>query len=440
MKKIDTDLYVLSASKTAVLFGDKNGFTHPKIKKSNSDTEKYSAWGDNNLYPQEFTEKLNKTGAAIGGLEVLCSAHYGLGFRLYEDIETETGTTTRERLRTSFPEINSFFKRCRWDITLSEIIEDFETYGISFVEYLLSPNFDKIVSIKRIQAPHCRLGVPQKNGYIGKVYINTSFGDNFDEALTIEVPFFSDIHSVETLKAYCKEKKIGKFIIPVMRTLTTEKNYPKVKWHSSFANGWVDVVLSVPTFKKYMFENQLNLKFVIYVADDFFSHKYGQNEWQEMTSTQKEEERQKTIKAIDEHMSGNKAAGRSFLSPFFRDQNGNLIRGIEVLPIDDKIKDGNFLPDASAGNSEILFPMGVDPCLLGAGIPGGKNLSGSGSDKREAYTILSTRMPIKRLRTLEIFEKIRDWNQWQESLYGNFPNINLTTLDKNPNGQQVIVN
>ena len=225
-----------------------------------------------------------------------------------------------------------------------------------------------------------------------------------------------------------------------MRTLTTEKNYPKVKWHSSFANGWVDVVLSVPTFKKYMFENQLNLKFVIYVADDFFSHKFGRNEWQEMSDVQKEQERQKTIKAIDEHMSGNKAAGRSFLSPFFRDSSGNLIRGIEVVPIDDKIKDGNFLPDASAGNSEILFPMGVDPCLLGAGIPGGKNLSGSGSDKREAYTILSTRMPIKRLRTLEIFERIRDWNGWDESLYGNFPNINLTTLDKNPNGQQVIVN
>ena len=189
-----------------------------------------------------------------------------------------------------------------------------------------------------------------------------------------------------------------------------------------------------------MFENQLNLKFVIYVADDFFSHKFGRNEWQEMSDVQREQERQKTIKAIDEHMSGNKAAGRSFLSPFFRDGSGNLIRGIEVVPIDHKIKDGNFLPDASAGNSEILFPMGVDPCLLGAGIPGGKNLSGSGSDKREAYTILSTRMPIKRLRTLEIFERIRDWNGWDDTLYGNFPNINLTTLDKNPNGQQVIVN
>lgn len=440
MEKIDNDLYILSKSGAAVLFDNKHGLTAPKAKKDLSDTDKYSVWGDDNLYPQQLTEKLNKTGAAIGGLEVLISAHYGLGFRLYQDVETEEGIVTKERARNSFPELNQFFKACRWDITMSEIVEDFETYGIAFVEYLLSPNRDKIISIKRQQAAHCRLGVPKEKGYVDKVYINTSWGGTLDEELTEEVPFYSDMHSVESLKAYCMEKKVEKFIVPVMRTLTTEKNYPKVKWHSSFANGWVDVVLSVPTFKKYMFENQLNLKFVIYVADDFFSHKFGRNEWQEMSDVQKEQERQKTIKAIDEHMSGNKAAGRSFLSPFFRDSSGNLIRGIEVVPIDDKIKDGNFLPDASAGNSEILFPMGVDPCLLGAGIPGGKNLSGSGSDKREAYTILSTRMPIKRLRTLEIFERIRDWNGWDDTLYGNFPNINLTTLDKNPNGQQVIVN
>lgn len=411
MKQLDKDFYMLSAAKTAVIFGsDKQSLSTPKTQKDASDTDKFAAWGDNNLYPQEFTKKLNKTGAAIGGLEVLISAHYGLGFRLYQDVETEEGVTTRERLRSAFPEIDSFFKTCRWDVTMAEIIEDFETYGIAFVEYLLAPNSDKIVSVKRQQAPHCRLGVPNKKGFVDKVYINTTWGDTLNEELTVEVPFFSDIHNVATLKAYCKEKKIEKFIVPVMRSLTTEKNYPKVKWHSSFYNGWVDVVLSVPSFKKYMFENQLNLKYVIYIADDFFLHKFGREEWQEMPQEKREAARQ------------------------------DLIKGIEVIPIDDKIKDGNFLPDASAGNSEILFPMGVDPCLLGAGIPGGKNLSGSGSDKREAYTILSTRMPVKRLRTLEVFERIRDWNQWDSTLYGNFPNINLTTLDKNPNGQQTIVN
>ncbi|GIM51885.1 hypothetical protein CAPN004_09150 [Capnocytophaga cynodegmi] len=441
MKKIDTDLYIIENKSAAVLFDRKEGHTPVKAKKSNSDSNKYVNWGDDNTYPQEFTRKLNKTGAAIGGLDVLVSAHFGLGFRLYQDSETKEGVTARERLRTSFPEINQFFKFCRWDITMAEIVEDFETYGIAFVEYLLSPNFQHITSIKRHQSAHCRLGVPQKKGYVEKVYINTDWED-LDEEITEEVPFFSDIHSVEILKTYCKEKNIRKFIVPVMRTLSTEKNYPKVKWHSSFHNGWMDVVLSVPVFKKYMFENQLNVKFVIYIADDFFIHKFGVEDWRSMEKEEKEKHRENTVKIIDEHMSGNKASGRSLISPFFRDQNGNLIKGIEVVPIDDKIKDGSFLPDATAGNSEILFPMGVDPCLLGAGIPGGSGggLNGAGSDKREAYTILSTRMPIRRIRTLEIFERIRDWNGWEPTLYGNFPNINLTTLDKNPNGQQTIVN
>lgn len=440
MKKISNDLYLLENQSAVMLFDKKEGHTPVKSKKDPSDTDKYAAWGDSNLYPQEITKKLNRTGAAIGGLDVLVSAHFGLGFRLFQDIETETGVVGKERLRTSFPEINAFFKGCRWDIALSEIVEDFETYGIAFVEYLLSPNGDKITSIKRHQSAHCRLGVPQKKGYVDTIYINTDW-ENLDENITEKLPFFSDIHSVEALKEHCKKNKISKFVIPVMRTLTTEKVYPKVKWHSSFHNGWVDVVLSVPEFKKYMFENQMNVKYVIYIADDFMAHRFGLEMWRTLSEEEQEERRAEIAKLIDNHMSGNQSAGRSFMSPYFRDQNGNLIKGIEIQPIDDKIKDGSFLPDATAGNSEILFPMGVDPCLLGAGIPGGSSgLNGSGSDKREAYTILSTRMPIRRLRTLEVFDRLRDWNGWEASLYGNFPNINLTTLDKNPNGQQVIVN
>lgn len=84
--------------------------------------------------------------------------------------------------------------------------------------------------------------------------------------------------------------------------------------------------------------------------------------------------------------------------------------------------------------------MGVDPSLLGGGIPGGKNLSGSGSDKREAYTILCARLPKKQIRTLRVFEIIQEWNEWDPSLVMKLPNYNLTTLDKNPNGQQKVVN
>ena len=146
------------------------------------------------------------------------------------------------------------------------------------------------------------------------------------------------------------------------------------------------------------------------------------------------------VRAIDEEMSGNKGAGKSLISPFFRDMAGGLIKGIQIEEIKQTQSSGDFLPDASAGNSEILFAMGVDPSPLGAGVPGGKNLSGSGSDKREAWTILCARLPMKHTRTLWVFRLIQKWNGWNPDYVARFPNINLTTLDKNKNGSQKVVN
>lgn len=439
MKRITKDIYAVGKT---VSFFDKKAPRHTSVKnkRGSDDSDTYASWGDGNLGPQNFYKKFVKTDAAVGGLDVLVSAHYGTGFKLHEEIETEIGVETKERLSSSFPEIHNFFAQTRWQIFISESVLDYEALGICYIEYLLSPDKNKMISVKRHQASHCRLGVPnEKNGLIENVYVNADW-ENYDEAYTEKVRFFNPEVHWEELKEFCKQKNIDRFVIPVIAPLTVEKMYPVVKWHSSFRNGWVDVVLSVPEFKKYMFENQINLKYLVYVADDFFSHKYGQAIWNEFPEEKKELLRVELVTKIDEHLSGNKSSGRSLVSPYFRDRDGKLIKGIEVEPVDDKIKDGNFLPDAASGNSQILFSMGVDPCLLGAGIPGGKNLSGSGSDKREAYTILCTRMPVRRMRTLEIFTRIRDWNGWPSNLIGKFPNINLTTLDKNPDGQKEIVN
>jgi hypothetical protein len=68
--------------------------------------------------------------------------------------------------------------------------------------------------------------------------------------------------------------------------------------------------------------------------------------------------REQLATAIDEHMSGNKASGRSLISPIL-EEGGKFVEGIRVEPIDNKLKDGSYLPDASAANSEILFAIGV---------------------------------------------------------------------------------
>lgn len=448
MKKIDSNTYIVGGN-TIVRTQTKGeskkakGESHSPTKINDNNelgAENWCDWGDDNQYPKTLMQKMSKIGAAVGGLEVLCSAHYGVGLKIYELWETEKGDAVfQEKIPSSVPEIYDFFDRTQFELTLSDIIADYETFGVAFVEYLLSPNGEEIISVVRQQASYCRFEKP-KNGIINNVIINTAWGEtDFDAKQNIKVPCFSQFLSVQEIKDYCKEKNIRKFIIPVINTLLIEKVYPSVGWHSSLKSGWVDVVLSVPELKKMMFEQQFNFKYLVHIADDYFSHRYGKDEWAKFDNQLKEKYRTDLVNAIDEEMSGNKGAGKSLISPYFRDASGGLIKGIQIEPIEQPQANGEFLPDASAGNQEILFAMGVDPCLLGAGVPGGKNLSGSGSDKREAWTILSARLPRKHIHTLAVFRNIQKWNGWNTDYVARFPNINLTTLDKNKNGQEKIV-
>lgn len=439
MKQIEKGVYVVGQSSAVITQSSRFAKASVKISKPDEDSE-FSHWGVDNLYPQRFLEKFKKTDAAVGGLEVLTTAHFGNAFKIFKEEDVNGAIALKQQLLKNYPEIKSFFKITKFQKFLSGIILDYELWRLAFPEFLLSPNGDQIISVLRHRTAWCRFGLPdEKSGFVKKVWINSDW-ENLNPDLTRTVDMIPDeFASAEEIKIYAKEKKLTSFILPVRANLMDEKLYPVTGWHSSFNNKWVDTVLSVPEFKQYMFENQLHFKFVIYVSDEFMVKKYGQEDWTEFTPAEKEEKRKEVVDKIDNVMRGNEAAGRSLISPYFRDINGNLIKGIEVVPIDDKIKDGNFLPDAAAGNSQILFAMGVDPCLIGAGIPGGKNLSGSGSDKREAYTVLCSKMPFKRIDTVEIFNLIRDYNGWDEDLIGSFPNQNLTTLDKNPDGVKEIL-
>ncbi|WP_372472651.1 hypothetical protein AB4865_07460 [Capnocytophaga sp. ARDL2] len=444
MKKISQDIYALSGGAVVRFTGSsKNAPTHsaPKLLPTNADTEEWCNWGDDNLYPKRLLEKIEKVGAASGGLEILTSAHYGTGIKVYEMRDGETDATFHEVIPSEAPNIFDFFDRTQFELVLSDVIVDYETLGIAFPEFLLSPNGNEIISVIRHKAADCRFEKPI-NGMINHVYINTAWGETeFDKRNTVKVPCFSMYHSMQEIQEECKKRGIRKFIMPIINTLTIEKVYPSVGWHSAFKSGWIDVVLSIPEFKKYMYEQQFNFKYLIHIADDYFVHRYGKEVWDEFDAEKKERLRNEMATAIDEEMSGNKGGGKSLISPFFRDRNsGEVIKGIQIEEIPQTLASGEFLPDASAGNSEILFSMGVDPALLGAGIPGGKNLSGSGSDKREAYTILCARLPRKHARTLQVFRLIQKWNGWNPNFVAKLPNINLTTLDKNPNGQVKVIN
>jgi hypothetical protein len=396
-------------------------------------------WGSNNLYPQDFyNKKFLKNGAAVGGISILKSTHHGNGFQLYkEDVDPNSGEIIiKNQLLKSFPEIKKFVRDNKLPKFWFEKITDQSLFQIAFTEHVLSANQEQIVRVKRQKAAHCRFAKMDDSGRIPYVFINTDWSNNKKE-LTAVVDFIDGNMTAQEIKDYCKLKKIYNFITATYYPLVNENYYPNADWHAVDRSGWIDVANSVPELKKALFENQMHFKYIVYVSDLYFESFYKE-EWDDFDAAKRQSMREQLATAIDDHMSGNKASGRSLVSPII-EENGKFAKGIEVEPVDNKLKDGSYLPDASAANSEILFAIGVNPAIIGAGTPGGSNLGGSGSNIREAYTVLSASLVPRRNTTLEDWELWRDYNGWDEDLEAGFPNVNLTTLDKNPTGAVAVM-
>jgi hypothetical protein len=396
-------------------------------------------WGADNLYPQNFyNKKFLKNGAAVGGINTLSSTTYGNGFGLYKKVKKENGKVElEEELLESYPEIDLFVELNNLEKYWIAKIRDLSLFEIAFTEWIVSANGEKITKVVRQQAAHCRFEKMNESGDILNVFVNTDWS-NSNKNYTIPIPYFDkDKLTALEIKDLCKEKKIFNFCTASKYAFVTENYYPNVGWHAVDRNGWMEVANSVPEFKQYFFENQIHMKFIVYISDLYFESFY-KDEWDDFDADKRQKMREELSTAIDDHLTGNKAGGRSLVSPILED-NGKFVKGIEVVPIDDKLKDGSYLPDASAANSEILFAIGVNPAIIGAGTPGSSNLGGSGSNIREAYTVLSASLVPKRVYVSDDWLFVRAFNNWDRKLIGMFSGVNLTTLDKNPNGQENII-
>ncbi|WP_340074544.1 hypothetical protein [Leptobacterium sp. I13] len=401
-------------------------------------TGKIAAWGKNNDFPQKLLKKIRLNGAALSGLRVSRKAHYGSGFILAEEKYEDGKRSIVPKSINEFSYIKTFWVKNQMKRFWKETITDLEYFAIAFPEYVLSKDFKTINRIKRQKTADCRFEVMDDGTRsVQNVYLSAKWAEGVDAVskFVSKVPLIDSYWGAEEVKEYCKKNKIYNFIRPIFYPLVDENYYPKAEWHSAINSGWLDVANSIPKFKKAFIENQLNVKFLIEVSEEYFDRKYKED-WVSFTAEKRQEIRVQFVEELDEALRDTANAGKSIMSVVYKDDNGNPLPGLKVTAVDNKLKDGAYLQDTSAGNQEILTAIGVDPSLIGAGIPGGKLGAGSGSDKREAWFILSALMKTNRETTLEPFEFIQQYNGWPPDLIGGFEDTVLTTLDKNPTGTQ----
>lgn len=397
------------------------------------------AWGKKNDWPQQVLAAVKLNGSAGSGLRFLRKAHYGNGLVLTRDEVVDGKRKSSVVPLADVPEIQEFFKKSQMNRFWKETIADLEYFSIAFPEYILSENYQQINRVKRQKAAWCRYEEMNKeNGLVENVYISQKFGResvNSDSEYVEVVPVIDSYWTPDQVKEYCKTNEIKKFIRPIFYPMLDEAYYPESEWHSVVRSGWLDVANSVPELKKSIFQNQMTIKYLVEIDERYFENLYRDN-WHSIKPEERIKIRQDVVDLINNSLSGNENAGKTIQGMKIVGSDGKPYSAVTITPIDDKLKDGSYLPEAEAANSEVLFALGVDPALIGAGIPGGKLGAGSGSDKREALTILMSLFKTNRETTLEPFEFISEYNGWDSSIKAQFENTILTTLDANPTGVQ----
>lgn len=388
--------------------GDRDAGKPKETKPYDISTNDWSSWGDNNLFPQEVMADLEKNSVALRALDKRKRVHFGRGVQAYREIPKEGGEMKKEPVTD--PEVTEFFRLNRINVRWPELIGSLEIFYNGWLEFILSKSRDRINRVFVKDPTYCRVSRMNDRMKIPFLYYSAQWEMSPSERAgnLVRIPMW------DPERYDGRRYADGQFAYPVFYKTFSRSYYQMALWNSVRINKWMDIANRVPILKAAIMKNQMAIKYHIQVPDDYFLKRYPSPDY---TKEQREAERLRVLGEMNEFLTDVENSGKSFVTfAFYSKVKQDYLSGWKIEVIDNKLQDSAYIPDSQAANSEILFAIGVDPCLIGAGMPGGKLGAGSGSDKREAYWMLNADMGPDRMVSLEPLYFIRDFNGWDPAI------------------------
>lgn len=425
--QIGADYAILPGAKAVVTFSSPDDAANTKnVKPVDNESSEWSYWGDDNLFPQNVLADLEKNSISLRALEKRKSVHFGRGIIAYRDGgEDENKPNERKRIpitKETDPDIFEFFRINRINRQWPDLIGSLETFANAWIELITNKGHDKINRVFFKDPCYCRLSKMDANARINDLYYSAQWEDSspsLSDGSMLKIPMF------DPTKYNGTTYQDPKFIYPLFYRSFNKSYYHLAVWNGIRTSGWMDIANKVPSLKKAIMKNQMVIKYHITVPDDYFANRFPSPDF---SPEQREAKKKEVLEELDKFLSDSENAGKSFVTfSFYSIKIQDYLTGWKIDAIDDKLKDDAYLPDSQAANSEILFAMGVDPCLIGgSGVPGEKMGSGSGSDKREAFWMLNADMGIYRQVSLEPLEFIRDFNGWDPDVKFDYVTVDTS--------------
>lgn len=398
----------------------------------------WANWGDNDNRPNDYEDKV-KDVATLGQAIHRHATATVSDMLVYCDI-AEFRKPQTERTELANQDVEKFLKKTNYrDVILETVYQAF-THGQFFAVFTLDYyERKKILRIEILPCAFCRKSKQDPKSLRSEYLLySKKFGNKYGAPRQSEIV---PIPLLDKYDDYFFDKLKGtRFAVHYYLPTTSFFYYPTPPWHGLFKkDGWIDIASSVPLIIKAMQDNQMRVKYLIKISEDYFKMRYVNKEkpeehWPTMTS----ENRRKIIDAkildIETQLSSSKNAGKSIAYVYEQDAiNPNNERGhITITAIEDKLKTGDWVPDVSEANNQIVLGMGVSGSVYGLQSAGGKMGAGSGSDKMQDRNIQISTNTIIQQWILSPIEYALDFNNF--GVFPYFRDLILTTKDKSQNG------
>jgi hypothetical protein len=391
----------------------------------------FSIWGDDNLFPQNVLTDLGKSHVASKAIEKRQTIHFGRGIIAYRNMKDATGVMNQEVVNDQ--EIMDFFEINTINFQWPKLILGLETLYNAWIEVILNKGRDRINRFYVKDSAYCRMAkmdpVTRKIPYL---YYSAQWemAPDAESEVVEKIPMW-DPSKLDPVTGVYPD---GKFAIQLTYQTLNTTFYSLAPWNAVRVNKWMDIAAKVPALKYAIMKNQMTIKYHVQIPDFYFDNKYPSPDY---TKEQRTKGIQETLDELNDFLSDVENSGKSFVSMLTWDKIEKKLKdGWKIEVIDNKLVDGAYLPDTQAANSEILFGMGVDPCLIGSsGVPGGggKLGAGSGSDKREAYWMLNADMGISRQSSLWPLYFVKRFNKWDPAIQFDYVTVDTSqTQDQHP--------
>lgn len=404
-------------------------------------------WGETNDLPQQILTKTAKSPDLSTGLLFNIQVGYGDGIIACK-YEVDAEGKKKAVPVYDNKEINEFFDYNDIDGYLLEQLTDMNYFYNIFPEIILNQDGSgvrKVVELSSKEAAFSRW--EEMNPETGKIE------NHFYSAKWPETPAEKEVEVTAVLDnkrpipdilerigrnkrrdGETKDDQVFRYIIPVSFPTPGRTYYQKPYWYSIIESGWYDFAVYIPEFKKYLIKNGMTLRYIIYLADDYFDRIFSDE------GITKEAEKKARVKTeyenINKFLTGLENTGKSVVSyykPGIGVDAGKKTYRFEIMPVENKFKGGEYLEDSGEVSNMMAYTLGVHPSLIGA-TPGKNAGSFSGTDKRELFIIKQALLKPIRDRILKPLYLVKAVNKWPEEIYFAIPNIELTTLDKNKTG------